>query len=144
MDEICWELFSGRGGLSAAVVRLGVPAREPVDLVFGPLQWNLLDDSLFAVNVTSIVESKARTMHLGTPCTSFSMALRGAARKRSTFYVVGPETTNPKIATANKLVRRTVELCTLIASHGGWWSVENPLSSLMLKFPGVDILVSQN
>jgi hypothetical protein len=144
MDKIFWELFSGRGGLSAAVVRLGVPAREPVDLIFGPLQWYLLDDSLFAVIVTAIVEGKARTIHLGTPCASFSMALRGAARKRSKFDVVGPETTDPKIATASKLVRRAVEPCTLIASHGGWWSVENSLSSLMWMFPGVDTLVSQN
>jgi hypothetical protein len=119
------------------VRRAGCIALPAVDLVKGPRRFDLCDDVVYEAIKREIIEKRVRYLHLGTPCTTFSSALRGRARKRSVRDPVGPEATDPKIATANLLVRRSVELCRLLSRLGGFWSVENPGTSLLWRFPEI-------
>ena len=86
-----------------------------------------------------VLAGPVRYVHFGTPCTTFSAALRGAARLRSVADPVGPESV-PKIAAANALLRNMLQIIRLLAKTGGFWSIENPRSSLLWRFPGVSEL----
>ena len=78
-----------------------------------------------------------RCVHFGTPCTSFSQALRGRHRKRSLADPVGPERSDEKVLKANMLVRWTVQLCWECHKARVGWSIENPAGSLLWHMPEV-------
>ena len=80
-----------------------------------------------------------RYVHFGMPCTTFSAALRGVARFRSVADPVGPESVL-KVAAANTLVRNMLQMIKLLTKTGGFWSIENPRSSLLWCFPGISEL----
>ena len=80
-----------------------------------------------------------RYVHFGMPCTTFSAALRGVARLRSVADLVGPESVL-KVAAANTLVRNMLQMIKLLTKTGGFWSIENPRSSLLWCFPGISEL----
>lgn len=136
------EVFCGTGRLTRAVGRCGCRVAPGIDLLKGPRKIDLCNDQAYLDLVKEVFTQRVSYVHLGTPCTTFSSALRGKARKRSKCDPVGPES-DPKIAAANLLSRRTVSLCRLIAQAGGFWSIENPNSSLLWHLPEVARLVGQ-
>jgi len=136
------EVFAGTGRLTEAFRRVGCPALDAIDLFKGPRRIDLCNPASFKAVQQEVATKRVRYLHMGTPCTSFSSALRGAARKRSVRDPVGPES-DPMIAAANTLVRRTVLLCRLITRLGGYWSIENPGNSLLWRFPEVSALAAE-
>ena len=131
------EVFSGSGRLSQAMRRCGVSVLPAVDWRFGPRRLDLHDEDNVRVLKRGIISQSVKFLHLGVPCTTFSAALRGAARMRSVACPVGPEEEVDKIRKANFLVRQSVKLCVLMEKLGGWWSIENPLGSLLWRMPEV-------
>ena len=131
-----WELFCGKGSLTAQLTRAGLRTLSGVDLVEGPWKWNLADEGILRRVFKLIRDKNIQYVHLGTPCSSFSMALRGAARTRTTENILG-DPNLPRDVVANTLVRTTVRIIKYMERLGRYWSLENPLSSLMWKFPGV-------
>ena len=64
------------------------------------------------------------------------MALRGAARTRSKRNVLG-DLSLARDKTANTLVHNSVRIIRYMERLGRYWSLENPLSSLIWHFPGL-------
>ena len=127
------EVFSGSGHLTVAVRRLHPGACLPgVDLNYGPMKIDLADGvavdgmlHFFGCGIITYV-------HFGTPCSSFSSALRGAARVRSASCPGGDESVQ-KCCTGNALARFTSAAVHVLHRNPDAWSIENPLTSLIWR-----------
>ena len=134
------ELFCGSGQLSAAIKQhTGAMVLPGVDLSFGPWKIDLSQDPHVRLIKSWLRSGDIRYVHMGTPCTSFSQALRGDARKRSFDSPEGPKG-DPAIELANKLVEVSCEIAELASQLGIGWSIENPAGSLLWRMPCVQRL----
>ena len=129
------ELFAGAGGLTAAILRLGLPANRAMDVVAGSVDVgyaDLLDDLTFRKLIKLMKQGRIRWLHGDPPCKTFTRARRsdahGAARQlRSERYPQGlPGLKNPRIREGNLLAQRFAKLATCVHRAGGWWSLEDP------------------
>ena len=128
------EVYAGSGRLTRALRERGVRTLPAYDPFWGPRRSNLAEPCSHRELVREVLAGPVRYVHFGMPCTTFSAALRGAARLRSVADPVGPESVL-KVAAANTLVRNK-----LLTKTGGFWSIENPRSSLLWCFPGISEL----
>ena len=65
--------FAGKACLTREFLRQGWPCGPPVDIVYNP-DFDLLNPLFLAVVLGLIFERLVRVLHLGPPCSSFSMA----------------------------------------------------------------------
>jgi hypothetical protein len=129
-DRHIADVFCGTAGLSNSLSGIGFQVVCSVDLLRGPLKLDLANDADY-VTLCHFQECGALVyIHLGAPCSSFSQAPRGASRKRSRANPCGP-CDDHKIAAANKLVDRTLDLILALHRRGVYWSLENPRGSLL-------------
>lgn len=70
---VFWEMFAGKAGLAREFLRQGCPCGPPVDIVYNP-DFDLLNPFFLAIVLGLIFERLIRVLHLGPPCSSFSMA----------------------------------------------------------------------
>ena len=70
---VMWEMFSGKAGLTRAFLRMSWPCAPPVDILYNP-EYDLLNPLFFTLVLGLIFERRVRMLHLGPPCSSFSMA----------------------------------------------------------------------
>lgn len=70
---VFWEMFAGKAGLTCEHLRQGWPCGPPVDIVYHP-DFDLLHPLFLSVALCLIFERCVRVLHLGPPCSSFSMA----------------------------------------------------------------------
>ena len=63
-----WELFCGKGSLTAQLTRAGLQTLSGVDLVEGPWKWNLADEGTLRRVFKLIRDKNIQYLHLGTPC----------------------------------------------------------------------------
>ena len=96
----------------------------------------MLDENVVRKMELQIRDGMYHYVHFGTPCTSFSRAVRPKFQLRSRRDPVGPES-NEKIRIGNQLVRNTLRLIQAAEETGVYWSLENPAGSYMWLFPGV-------
>ena len=68
------DIFSGTAGLTCTFVRHGWACAPPIDIMFNS-ELNCLDPGFVGVLVGLILEGRVRLLHLGPPCSSFSMAV---------------------------------------------------------------------
>ena len=73
-NPVFWEMFSGKAGLTREFLRQGWPCGPPVDIVYNP-DFDLLNPLFLCVVLGLIFERLVRLIHLGPPCSSFSMAV---------------------------------------------------------------------
>ena len=104
--------------------------------MYGPNKLDLFDVGHWLVVVSAAFSGEIGYFHFALPCETFSQALRGRHRLRSSADPVGPESV-PKIRNANLLVRRIALLCKLLGKMGIFWSIENPHDSLLWVFPEI-------
>ena len=80
-------------------------------------------------------------IHFGMPCSSFSIiqAINGGTRTSESPQGSGDK---PNEMYGNRLADVMCELCWLQNISGGKFSIENPLSSFLWKYPPVDQLSS--
>ena len=85
-----WEVFSGLAGLSTAFSDGGWGLAPPIDILH-EAAFDLLNPMFMAIVVGLILERKIRLLHLGPPCSSFSMACNRfiATALRSAEFVYG-------------------------------------------------------
>ena len=133
-DGSVWELFCSHGELSVQLVGSGLDLLPGVDIVEGPLKWDLLNEGVVRRIFKIIRERDGRYVHFGTPCISFSMALRGAARTRSKANILGDLSWGRDV-TANALVRNTVRIIRYLERLGRSWGLEN-LDIAHVALPG--------
>ena len=138
-NTIFIECFAGKGDLSKAVSRLGIPTEEPQDLQTGGIDfsndeqllalwkhWRYLRDSGFALLV-----------HFAPPCCTFSRA-RDRSRKtrlRSLASPAGLFPENVRTQQANLIAKNTaLSIKFLVHQLGAQGTMEQPSSSYMLPF----------
>ena len=88
--SLFWELFSGMAVLTQAFVDEGWEVGPPID-INDCKAFNLLDPGFFTMILGLILEGHIAVLHLGPPCSSFSMAFNRfpSQRIRSAEYPQG-------------------------------------------------------
>ena len=146
----CLEIFSGSAGISAAWKDRGLLVLPPIDvtpsaLVLEPI--DLLDATIFDFLLLLCRMGAVSFLHLGTPCSSFSIARSrpgGPPPLRSQAEPLGlAKNSQPaqwQLTLANELLFRSLELFATLVQAGGDATLENPRSSLMWQVPQVQQL----
>ena len=122
-----WEIFSGEGSLTNMFQKLGYLCLTPIDVLHGK-KYDLTGRSTQMAILRALKWKNVKYLHLGTPCTVFSIARHGItntarARERER---IGCE-----------LAFFTAELCRTATSLGIKWSIENPTTSRLWEFPAI-------
>lgn len=108
------EIFAGKGVLTRAVQHAhGLVCLPAIDLITGPWKLDLRDPRSVDVLSHWITRQRLRWVHFGTPCSSFSCALRRSTRRDSDYGVIGDER-DPKVVSGNGTARATaapIEVC---------------------------------
>ena len=140
------EVFSGKAGLTKAMRRRGWSVLPPIDIVVeGEVlaKTNILDPNVLQRVQNWLQSGVVALVHFGTPCTTFSRARKhgdgGPPPIRSEKFLDGipgiSESDRIKVQLGTKFLDITLDLCKLIALHGGHWSIENPSSSMLWIMP---------
>ena len=131
-----WEIFAGAAGLTSAFANAGWPIAPPIDIFFCA-EFGLLNPLFLGVCLGIIFGRRIRLLHVGPPCSSFSMACNGcmSTRMRSAKFPGGlPELSDvrrDRVTLGNALAEVAVKLCQAQSLAGGLWTWEQPWSSLM-------------
>ena len=132
------EVFAGCGGLIKALRRHHVPMDTPVEAFPGPKRCvkedDLRDSAVYESLLSRVRAGCYRYLHFGLPCSSWSAIQR---MNRGTRTKLNPEGngSNPKEIEGNLLASRVAFLCKCQHESGGYFSVENPDSSMVWDFP---------
>ena len=145
---VFWEMFSGKAGLTREFLRQGWPCGPPVDIVFNP-ELDLLNPLFFAVVLGLIYERRVRLLHLGPPCSSFSMACNRfpqyamrSASEPGGFANLPPHRAE-KVRLGNALAEVSVRLAEAQEKALNFWTFEQPATSLMWLFTAVLLLMQK-
>ena len=71
-----WEIFSGAAGLTTAFSEAGWSVGPPIDILYCA-DYDLLNPLFLGICLGLIFERRIRMLHVGPPCSSFSMACNG-------------------------------------------------------------------
>ena len=144
------EIFSGTAGVTEAVQLMGVPVLPPIDIVVAGLvleATDLLDLRVWEKVLQVLALGMVFFLHCGTPCNTFTAArkndggpppLRSHASPMGLSALSAPD--QVMVLLGNLFLSRTVEACFLVFAHGGDFSIENPLLSLMFVTPALEQL----
>ena len=146
----CLEIFSGSAGLSSQWRLHGLQVLPPIDLTRSDTvqePTDILDAEFFSFVLLLCRMGAVAFLHLGTPCSSFSLARSrpgGPPPVRSKDCPLGldsvPVGHRWQLLLANELLFRSLELFEAVVQSGGDASLENPLRSLMWQVPQVQQL----
>ena len=135
------ELFSGTAGITEAVQLTGVPVLPPIDIVLSEMvreASDVVDAQVWQRVLRVLREGVVFYLHCGTPCNTFSSARKddgGPPPLRSLEYPMGlPDLSLDNwclVQLGNLFLGHTCEACVIVFDHGGDFSIENPLLSLM-------------
>ena len=167
VEPFAVEIFAGSAGLSAALIRAGIPS-VPIDHVqnrFHPkAPPKVLDLTTHSgcVGLWELLKTPGLCyVHLSPPCGTASRARERALPRdrvakgwpepkplRSEQFPTGlPDLakTNPRdvarVQQANKLYTLSVEVCEFLSGSQIPWTLENPRNSLFWWYPGVENLL---
>ena len=134
------ELFSGEGLLSAELrhrrFRVWTYELYGVDgSVRVECDLSILCNVVSLVN--AIASKKLRYVHLGTPCSSFSILQKLFNKGTRTSKRPQGDGTNDKERHGNLLVKHSLIIIRACIQYGAFWSLENPKSSYLFKMPGI-------
>jgi hypothetical protein len=129
------ELFSGVGHLAGSMARQGGAVLR-WDITMGPM-YDVLDLNNQKLIRGWVMAGLVWAVHLGTPCTTFSVARRPAVR--SMIFPMGlpglSEIDAGKVSVGNDLLRFSIGLLKICRRMGAPCTLENPASSLLFKTP---------
>jgi len=143
-----WEVFAGCARLTQAYRMEGWRCLQPVEVADDPA-LNVLNPLFAAVVLGIILEGRIAVLHLGPPCSSFSMALNRwpSHRVRSTEFPDGlpdlSEKGRGKVALGNALSDFAINAAKAQHRAEGVWVLEQPASSLMLLRPDYRTLLRE-
>ena len=137
-------IFKGVGGLSAALADRGLAVSEGLEAyphpgIYRP-EHDLAREEVFRHLLREIRARAYSYVHFGLPCRSWSAWQR--INPNSTRSSTAPEGTDPSESEleANALASRVSALCLAQGRAGGFWSIENPLSSLVWAYGPIEAL----
>eukprot|EP00438_Fugacium_kawagutii_P027761 Skav215994 [mRNA] locus=scaffold4693:140018:158914:+ [translate_table: standard] len=113
------ELFSGSSRLTSAVYQAGMRVGPPFDTING-CEYDLSRHAVQRMIKDWIAQGRVWYLHLGTPCTIFSIANKG-------------QITGSRLKSFLGAAKFTAELIKLCGVHGVWYSLENPKTSKLFK-----------
>ena len=122
------EIFSGCGRWSGALRHRRLNAGVPIDIKNG-IWCDILNGKIENVVRKWVTSRRLWFIHFGTPCTPWSVARGGKQR--------------PADAAALRCARVTLRLLELCVKHGVRWSLENPVSSGLFKWPPLHKFLSK-
>ena len=135
------ELFAGTARLTHSVQEAGIRCLPPVDLQLSERVLTSVDvlDVGWWMFIMEILETGAvRFLHCGTPCNTYSAARQddgGPPPLRDAHHPMGLPLLAPQnralVFLGNLFMERTVEACLVVFRHGGDFTIENPLGSLL-------------
>ena len=143
-----WEIFSGAAGLTSAFMNVGWTVAPPIDILYCA-DFDLLNPIFLGICLGLIFERRIRLLHVGPPCSSFSMACNGclATMMRSVIYPEGLPVLSAirreKVTLGNALASVAVKLCQAQSLAGGLWMWEQPWTSLMWIYPPVKAFLAK-
>ena len=135
-----WELFAGVAVLTTAFAREGWATGPPVDVITSPIT-DLLNPAFVMLVLGLILEGHITVLHLGPPCSSFSMAVNRflSQRIRSRENPEGLGGLRPdqqeKVIVGNHLAEISITLARAQMRVRRFFQLEQPASSLMLQLP---------
>ena len=125
------EVFGGAGGLSAAVEFFG---SKKAEVLSGKGTRLASVDVSSDEDFSALLSAGAHWVHGAPPCRTFSAARRSdnVARARKLRSAARPAGFGSEQAeAASKLAKRMLELAKAQLTSNGYFSIENPLSSLL-------------
>ena len=126
----CIELFRGEGNWSLAHEAVGFRVHDGFDVDGRRMQFgDLLDDSTFHQAASLAARGVISDWHAGTPCKTYGTLRR--PRLRSKQQPAGFDMWDPLTREHTLLALRTAFLMNLVMLAGGFFSVEQPGSSVM-------------
>ena len=139
------EVFAGTAWLTQEVHRLDMAVLPPLDVELSdwvPVLGDVLDVHLWDHVMACAYAGVLFFVHFGTPCNTFSSARKldnGPPPLRSAAAPMGLPSLSPDNAAlvflGNAFLHRSVELALVVFNHGGDFSIENPLLSLIWVTP---------
>ena len=133
------EVFSGAGGLTRAMKKIGIATGDPYEAFRRKgehrREHDLLVDSTFEHLLQAVRNKTYHYVHFGLPCSTWSAWQR--PNPNSTRSTQRPEGAGPSLVEclANCLTDRVLLLCREAERVGCFWSIENPKSSLVWRYP---------
>lgn len=131
---VFWEMFSGRAGVTREFLRQDWPCGPPIDILYNP-DCDVLNPVFFSMMPGLIFERLIRVLHLGPPCSSFSMAVNNfktyAMRRASHPGVFddSPPHRKEKVRLGNALAEISKRLVEAQERAGNYWTLEQPATS---------------
>ena len=143
-----WEIFAGNAGLTREFLRQGWASAPPIDILNNE-DHDCTDPGFVAVIIGLVLERRFILIHLGPPCSSFSMAVNRfpvhAMRSRaepSGFEGLKPHQ-QEKVVLGNALAEVAARLIEAQTRSGGLWTLEQPATSIMWDFPAIRTLMTK-
>ena len=132
-----WEIFSGPNSpLTAAVVDYGIPCIKPFDIQLHK-DFDILNNACYEMMLRVVAARLVGTLHGAPPCTEYSLLkLKGPGPKpcRSPQCMHTPLFDDPRCRerffSSREILVRNIHLLRLNHIHGGYSSMESPLSAM--------------
>ncbi|CAE7512342.1 unnamed protein product [Symbiodinium sp. CCMP2592] len=146
-DRYCLDLFSGRGGVSRALRRLGFRCFE-YDICHGA-DHDLTSKSVLSNIRTAIFRGEVLSVMFGTPYSSFSVARDRTSIIRNHLHPWGiPESSlsaedKEKVRFGNLCAKSTLRIIKWLQHFSIPWCVENPHNSKLWQLPPFQDLLLQ-
>ena len=124
------EIFSGAAALTYGLRLMGVPTLYPWDISYGEA-FNVLTHGWMLLHLVSI--GTISYLHFALPCQSLTCA-RDPMLRSSTFLFGLPglgDKNAEVVGVANSLLAWVIEMCQALITAGGYFSVENPIGSVL-------------
>ena len=102
-------------------------------------QQDILNDWVFE-RLCEEASHPKQIWHFAFPCGSFSLLQNLNKGTRTKNNPLGKGNLNREIQ-GNEILHRTLYLCHLLAEHGSFFTLENPLTSFAWKIPGMQKLI---
>ena len=137
------EVFSGEANWTLAHQAAGLSTHPGVDLSGRSLRaMDMLDDAVFHELLSIALRRVVREWHGAPPCLTFGTLRRRRPRLRSKVRPHGFDPSDPITRLRNRLAQRTGFLFCVVARMGGFFSVEQPGSSVMFRLRIFTVLAS--
>ena len=126
-----WKIFSGpHAPLTEEVLNLTIPGIEPFDILINP-DFDILNNLCYGSMLRIIASKQIGTLHGAPPCTEYSLFKLKEPKPKP---CRSPQCMNVPWCherfPAEKFLWRTVILLRLNHMHGGYSSMEQPVSAM--------------
>jgi len=134
--RLCREVFAGKAGFSLALARAGFCVGRPLEAFPSKgvyvRESDLLVPEVFNGLMQDVVAGIIMFLAFGTPCSSWSILAR--RNNSRTTHNPGGDLLDEKELIANKQAELTAWLCKILYHRGGYFTIENPATSLLFRF----------